>query len=269
MAKIIELVGIPGVGKSTTLKAMMSEWNKSSKWIPAHFLYPQKDLTLTSLNKLFTIIKRKIMLDEGTIDERAMKRYGERFLVEHPNFIDACWKSIFSESHPSLNGIDLRFEKANYLFITIQRFQLLKESEIDKYVVLDEGLIHRVANSFYSSDKLENNTNVIELFNNMPLPDALIHFDVSAEEAAKRLSKRKKVIISHQGLSLSELERSSSVSQEIINCIVDTIKVRNKRILRLDGKDSIEDNAKAIISFLLLLEKEENLSPKYNPTLAG
>jgi hypothetical protein len=62
LAKIIELGGIPEVGKSSTYCELTSFWNKNHKWIPADFLYPKQTIHLTNPSSatIFLILTTKM-----------------------------------------------------------------------------------------------------------------------------------------------------------------------------------------------------------------
>lgn len=258
MARIVELCGIAGVGKSTIFKAMISKWNTSADWVPGHFLYPQEKLRFDTLSKFILSVERKLTTGEGNIDERAMKAYGDRFLTLHPAYIDACWNNIFSREHKRVDGLDIRFDKARYLYSTLQKFQFLKESETGKTTVIDEGLTHRIANGMYRGESPEKEREEIyHLVRLMPLPDALVYVDAETEEVVQRLVNRRKVILSHQSMSQTHLQHNCQRSKERMAVVIKNMESRNVPILRIDAKTEIAVNAASIIDFVESVHKEK------------
>lgn len=251
MARIIELCGVAGVGKTTIFKEMISRWDHHSDWIPGHFLFPQQKLRFDTLSKLLLSVERKFTTSEGNIDERIMKPYGDRFLANYPEYIDACWHNIFSINHKKGNGPDLRFDKSKYLYHTLQKFQFLSESKTSKATILDEGLIHRLANGLYrQEDPDEEKKEIYNLVQLMPLPDALIYVETDVAEIAKRLYKRKKVIISHKSLNLAALENTSRLSLERMVIVLQNLEKRKVPLLCVDAENDIVTNSNIIISFI-------------------
>lgn len=257
MARIVELGGPPGVGKSTLFNEMSAQWSIESSWIPAHFLYPQQKLRFDSLSSLLLSFERKFTISEGNVDERELKEYGDRFIAQYPSFINACWNNIFSVHHSS-NGTDLRFDKARYLFDTLQKFQFLAENKINKTSVLDEGLIHRLANGLYRQKDLDaEKEEIYNLVQVMPLPDAFIYIKTDVEEIARRLYNRKKVIISHKSLSLAELENSCRQSLERMSIVLENVAKRDIPVLHVNSKQEIGKGTRVIIRFIESLNKEK------------
>jgi adenylate kinase len=256
MARIVELCGLAGAGKSTIFQGMITHWSTNARWIPAQFLFPQEKLKFDSLSKFILSLEKKFTTSEGNIDERTMKKYGDRFLALNPDFIDACWNNIFSTNQDRSKGSDLRYDKARYLYMTFQKVQFLQENQTHKTTVLDEGLVHRVANGFYRQDNPDDEKGEIyNLLNLMPVPDALVYIETDVEEVARRLLNRKKVTISHQDLSLEELEKSSRLALERMAIVLQNLKNRDVPILYVNSKAEIGTNAKAIINFAEKLNK--------------
>jgi shikimate kinase len=251
MAKIIELCGLAGAGKSTIYKEMIGRWNKTANWTPGNFLYPQEKLKFDSLSKLLLSFERKFIISEGNVDERTMKEYGDRFVAKYPEFVDACWNNIFFTKGEMKSGKDLRFDKARYLYSTLQKFQFLRESKTPKAAVLDEGLVHRLANGLYRPDDLAKEVEeVYQLVQIMPLPDVLVYISTDIEEVARRLYQRHKVTISHNSLSLAELENISRLYLERIEIVMKSLEHTNIPVLHIDSKHEVSTNARAIIKFI-------------------
>ncbi|MBA2562841.1 MAG: hypothetical protein H0V14_07995 [Chitinophagaceae bacterium] len=248
MAKIVEFYGLPGVGKSTIYEDLKGKWKKEFNWIPSHHLYTKKKI-FESLSKFLLIVGR--IIKDGNFDDVAKKEAGDRFVAQYPEFIDAFWNNILYKQKKSYNGLDLRFERAKYFYITIQKIQLLRESNSKKIALVDEGLIHRISRGLYKSENLIDELNEIKhLLQIMPLPDALVYVETDVQENAKRLAQRKKVISMHKSLSITEIENIIPETQERMENITKILENKGIPILRVDAKLHIETNVIKIKSFV-------------------
>ncbi len=254
MAKIVEFYGSPGVGKSTIYKELEGKWKKNYNWIPSHHLYKKKEFE--KLNKIFFSVAR--LIKYGGVDDAAMKEAGERFIAQYPEFIDAFWNNILSKQKKSYNGLDLRFERVKYFYVTIQKIQFLRESSCKKIVLVDEGLIHRISRGFYKSENVAEEIDEIEyLLQVMPLPDAVVYFETDVQENARRLAQRKKVISMHKSLSITEIEYIIPETQERMEHVTKFLQNKGISILRIDAKLHIGTNVNKIMSFVEGLKSNE------------
>jgi len=249
MAKIVEFYGSPGVGKSTIYEELKRKWSKDSNWIPSHHLFTKKKIKFESLSKFLSDVAN--IIKNGNIDDVAMKDAGDRFVAQYAEFIDAFWNNIIFKQKKSYNGLDLRFERAKYFYITIQRIQFLRESNSKKIALVDEGLIHRISRGLYKSENLiEEIDEIKHLLQIMPLPDALIYVETDVQENAKRLAHRKKVISMHKSLSITEIENIIPETQERMENVTKILEKKGITILRVDAKLHISTNVTKIISFV-------------------
>jgi thymidylate kinase len=250
MAKIVELVGSPGVGKTTLYKHLQASWNKNYNWMPSQHFYPKKETIAESTGSLISDILRWIKNRKGRVDMRAMEEAGGRFVELFPDYIDACWNHINCTQKKNLNGLDLRFQKVSYLYKLIQKVQTVREQENDKIAIIDEGLIHIINSILYKREAYTEEKEEIEhLLEIMPVPQGIVYVETDVEENVKRLSQRKKVIPMHKALVKGELEifvHSDHNKRAVINTIIES---KNIPFLRINSIDTIANNVSKIISF--------------------
>ena len=247
MAKIVEFFGPPGVGKSTIFKEIELRRKKNFKWITSKY-WSQATF---EKNKYFSFNFYKGLITKNNIDTLKLKDAGNRFIVQYPEFMDACWQNIIHKHRVSHNKLDIRFQKAIHLQTEIQKIQMLRENDVDKICLLDEGVVHLIPNALYkSSNLLEEYEEIRLLINIIPLPEAVISIDTDAKEIAQRLSKRSKVISMYKNLDISELEILSEIDRERRSIIIDILENHGTPILKIDSSLDIATNAEKIISFM-------------------
>lgn len=250
MAKIVELVGSPGVGKTTLYKQLEGCWNKSYNWMPSQYFYPRKEIIPDRPGSFITDILQRIKNRNGKIDTRTMEEAGGRFVALYPDYIDSCWNHINSIEKKNLNGLDLRFQKVSYLYKLIQKVQTVREHNSNKIGIVDEGLIHIINSILYKREVFSEEKEEIErLLETMPLPDGIVYIETDVQENIKRLGQRKKVIPMHRSLVKGELESFIHLDQgkrAVINTIIES---KNIPFLRIDSIDTVANNVSKIISF--------------------
>ncbi len=249
MAKMVEIYGSPGVGKTTIYDALKHRWKKNNNWIPGDQLFLRNKIKLQSFNLFFSTTLKRIR--NGSIDEAAMKEAGDRFISEFPRFIDIFWNEIFIQQKKSLNGLDLRLEKAKYFYNTIQRVQLIRESPSKKFALIDEGLIHRLTSWGYEDEDLdEEKEKMQKLLDIMPLPQALIYAELDTNENAKRLAYRKKLIRMHESLNDDELKKIICKTRKKMETVTSVLRDYGIPLLRIEAKLPVANNVLKIKAFL-------------------
>jgi dephospho-CoA kinase len=247
MAKIIEFFGPPGVGKSTIFKEIELRRKKNFKWITSKY-WSQATF---DQNRYFSFNFYKGLITKSSVDAIKLTDAGNRFIIQYPEFMDACWQNIINKHKVSYNKLDIRFQKAIYLQKQIQKIQVLRENDSAKVCLLDEGVVHLIPNALYkSSNLLEEYEEIRLLIKVIPLPEAIISIDTDAKEIAQRLSKRSKVISMYRNLDVFELEILSEIDRERRSMILNILENQAMPILKIDSSLDVATNAKKVISFM-------------------
>lgn len=251
MARIVEFVGSPGVGKTTIYRELITRSSKKHKWIAAEFLFPKEKLVLENYSRFILNVIRLIIKKRGHVDTIAMEDAGGRFVASYPDFIDQCWNNINCIHKKNVNGSDLRFQKISYLYKIIQKIQILRERESSQIAVVDEGLVQFVTSSLGKrQDLTEEKEEVKKFFEIMPMPSGIVSVETDLKENTKRLLQRKKVISMHKSLMQSELENvihNDHIRRASVNSILET---RGIPLLRINSKDKVTTNVSKIINFV-------------------
>ncbi|THU39360.1 hypothetical protein FAM09_12680 [Niastella caeni] len=248
-SKIIEIIGPPGVGKSTIYKSLCKIWKPGSQWV-----YPDVLMAIpppvSSFKKWLVYHLRLLMRKKLT--KSIPVDYGLRFDGQQQKLAEFCWKHL---SDTQLNGdkeINKRFRSAYFLFATFCIYQAILEKAPEKPCVIEEGFLQK---SFFirADEKDDQLTN--DLLNNylhlVPLPYAIIYIDTpDTNEIVKRLRGRKKTIASHMEKDDEALRRDIERWKHTQNFILEKLKNAGVLILRINGKQPVKENVSAIIELL-------------------
>lgn len=284
MARIVEICGSPGVGKSTIFYDIQKKHRTGDKWIISNNSRPKGDESRSEFFKrIFRHIKdgrkfigrtkqrenyftpfqrafRTAKLGRNFVDQVWLKEAGDRFIAQHPEYIDACWKNILMRQAKSRNGLDLRFEKAEFIYRIIKKVQVLKEDLTNKSFIIDEGLINMIDRALWKSTTPdEEEVEIEELINVMPLPDAVVYLHTDLQENAMRLISRRDLRDMHRGLDKEELIEMTSLCRNRILTAINCLKERNIPVLVLDTTAPVQQTSKEIIAFASGIEKNSSV----------
>lgn len=286
MARIVELCGSPGVGKSSIFEVIEQKNTKGDNWTCVTDLFPYgredwlhfvyrilKELTKgrrnvfsnpgfrESFGDFYVRILRSIRKGKDYIEEDALKQAGDRFVVQYPILVDALWGNIYYRQKESYNSLDLRFEKAGYMYRIIKKLQLAGENTSGKTIIIDEGLINLIDRAlFRSSSQEEEREEIKDLLENMPLPEAIVYIETDLEENIKRLTSRKVLRDMHRALSKEDLAEATKNCRERLDFTIQCIEDRGIPVLRVNGLNPIRDNAEIILKFIENLGRRNTAS---------
>ncbi|SDS33627.1 hypothetical protein SAMN04487764_1987 [Gillisia sp. Hel1_33_143] len=283
MAKIIEICGVPGVGKSTIfselekIEKIHGHWRTSSNLKPlgdksrSEFLgsicsdilkgkKPRNKRTKMLESNLDYIkrIYRTLKLGRKFVDTYVLKEAGLRFIQEYPEYIDACWQNIYYKQSKSANGLDLRFEKAEFIYLILKKIQVLMELKSNRIMLIDEGLINLIDRALYeSSIEISEESEIKKRVDTMPWPSAIVYVQTDLDEIANRILGRKDIRDMHRNLDRNELMMFTDNAMKRIEIAIEHLKSYGVPVLDLDSSHSVQSNTQQIIDFATLLGKNE------------
>ena len=272
MAKIVELCGSPGVGKSSIFYEIekLRGSKENNTWTTATNTNPEGDYSKRGLakkiyskirqgkNKVgrpekkenFYVFAKRIYREIKVGRQLIHKEAADRFIAQNPLYIDAIWKNIFHKQAQSSNGLDLRFEKAQWIYRIIKKIQIIKENNSEQYFIIDEGLINMIDRALYKSKSVtEENAEILELLEVIPLPDALVYIETGLDENVRRIICREDIRDMHLGMTEENLRNITQTTRERILNSIKYLENRGTPVLYLNSTISPKQNAIEIIRF--------------------
>lgn len=245
--KIIEIIGPPGVGKSTIYQSLCKKWDAGSPWV-----YPEVLLTskprVTQLKKWMSY-RMRTLLNKKLVKSIPVD-YGLRFDENNQALANFCWEHL-SDTY-NAKDTNKKFRSAYFLFTSFCMYQAINEKATAKPCIIEEGFLQK---SFFIKDDAENEQQSIHLLNRylqlVPLPYAIIYVDTpDTNEVIKRLRSRGKVIASHLGKDDEALQRDIEKWRYIQNNILETMQANGVRIIRINSMHPVRDNVTQILNKL-------------------
>lgn len=247
MAEYIELIGVPGVGKTTTYNFLRSKATKNIKWIPYESLLKHKYTNGENFKvRLKQSIARIIRLNSISFNMKTL----ERFFKNNPELMELFWKKISQQEENT--GEDLRFYGVNYVMSVLEKIQNIRDFQLAKFCILDEGLVHNIN---YFTTHTSNLNRIAAVLDVMDLPKAVIYFDGQVDDIIDRTLIREKLRPRDENLSLKELINSRLKSIQEKELYIEAVTLRRIPVLRLDARESVIVKSNQIQSFIQTLPK--------------
>jgi len=257
--KRIDFLGAPGVGKSTTYKALVNNRRKKDSWltpkeaknkIAYEFFkkdaYSKKKL-LTLYNFKHSLFKRKYNRSINRIITEQQKDIFWEKQNEYKDFLEIALKGVSIKEKEPLR----RILGINWFYIIFSDVIFIENSNLPEIVVFDESLSQKVYGITHNCKGFFENT-IKDYFRNIPLPQALIYCKLDPKETFNRIKNRRKIIPGHRQLESDQLNNNIKVQLEIAERGADILKNRNVGVLEIDLNDSLEFNIEIISNFLKL-----------------
>jgi deoxyadenosine/deoxycytidine kinase len=261
--RIIEIIGPPGVGKSTIYQSLCKKWKPGSQWV-----YP--DVLLTSKLDFYSFRKWLIFHVRIMLGKRLTKTipvdYGLRFAGQQQDLAKFCWEYITDIQFYDDEEIDKRFRSAYFLFKTFCTYQAILEQVPAKPCIIQEGFLQK---SFFIRNEDDDEQLMNELLNKylglIPLPHTIIYIDTpDRKEIVKRLRGRSKVIASHFGKDDAALLLDIEKWQQAQQNILEKLQNAGVQIVRINGKAPVKEN---VLIIKELLKKMDD-APSTGPVMA-
>ena len=240
--KIIEIIGAPGVGKSTVYKALINSYNQYSDWIYPDADENRKKAGWIGFRSYSSLIYHRLFRKEQ------MSRYqielGLKFVRQHKELADFIWRNI-SENETGIQDVGQRFRSAYFAFKHFCRYQKIMESYNDKPCIIEEGLLQK---SFLIRD---NEKEMLEAVHDylylVPLPKAIIYLNTpDAKVILERLKSRKKVLPNHKDKNDKFLLENIERWQSLFNDIAKSLSEFNVPVYNVDGSKTVKENVQLI-----------------------
>ena len=244
---IIEMIGAPGVGKSTLYKELIKSWNGKSNWIyqeallsptAPSFLSPGKWIEYQLLRLLGRPAKPKFQVNDGL-----------KFSDDNPVLTSFLWEHLTGLGDENCTNRGKLFRAAYFLYNDFCRYEAIKAKKSTKPCLIDEGFFQK--SFLLHDDNVKLRKTVHEYLGCLSLPQSLIYVSLdNDEELLKRLSGRKKVIASHIGKNMEGLLADNDRWRSLFSILISELKQRNVQVHVVNGESSIADNVSYLNSIL-------------------
>jgi deoxyadenosine/deoxycytidine kinase len=250
MARYIELVGVPGIGKSTTYKYLRNIHTDEDNWLLLEHLFKNSTPRPVGVKqKVRTLISKILGLPMAPKVKVAHdNKFLFDFMAQNEALIDIFW-DITMTKNKNLFGKDLRFTTVNYIMMVFKNLQAILDYKTNKCVVLDEGIMINL--SHFTNRALEEpfESQISSVLDKFTLPSGIVFFDGDVETVIERTKIRGKLKVEDENLSDEMLKKSREETAFERRKYVEIADSRGIPILRLDAGDSIESKAKELAAF--------------------
>jgi deoxyadenosine/deoxycytidine kinase len=247
MAKYVEFVGVPGVGKTATytqLKCSTSSFNYYHNFRKNP--YSIKGAVNNKIQSLRKKFHSSPLLSTKPEDLLA------RFLEENQELADKFWEVVLLDNDPFIKNH--QFHIINYIRKIIEKIQLIKEDPSPRHFVVDEGLIHNYR-YFLPNDKGESvDQKLTQLFQIMDLPQAIVFFHGDIPEIVDRTLARNKLL--EKDMNLSKTDLILSREEEMMDWIksIQILKEKKVEVLWVESHEDIDHKVQKITRFINALD---------------
>jgi len=243
--KIIEIIGPPGIGKSTLYLALRKKWNPKKNWIYEDILLaPDKP----KLWNPFQWLEYNFRWYTGkNLNKTLAVDLGMKFIRNNEPLAAFCWK-YFTEN-PHHNSTENRFRYSYFLYQDFCGFQAVAEKKSPKPCLIEEGFFQK---SFLIHQNFQLMEEILDKYLSLiPLPRAVIGLDSeNVELILSRIKERKKVIPSHFNKDEASLEMDIRKWQHLVQLIMDKLEKKKVLVYKIDGSKSVDEKV-AIIEPIL------------------
>lgn len=247
MQKIIEVIGPPGIGKSTLYKAISNTWTQNSNWTYQESIHFLGKPNFSGITQWLEFQSKKLL--GRKLKKSIPTEYGLRFVNNNPDLANFYWDHLADSRVYNSDEIAKRFRSAYFLFNDFCRYQALLESACEKPCLINEGFLQK---SFFINKDDAFIHDVIDTYLGLvPLPYAIIYIDTPNRELIlERLLNRKKVIASHLEKDDTSLLEDIAKWQYILKLIIEKAQNHRVKILKLDGQKPVSYNVACMQEFL-------------------
>lgn len=249
MAKYIELVGAPGVGKTRGYQHLLAIHTPDTRWIPWEKLYKESHLAAsTGLRaQLKLLIQKVIGLHKYRTDYDV--KLTDRFIINNAAFLDLFWQIV--PTIKDIQGKDLRFHCVKYFLTLIQKTQIIKEIQSDKYAIIDEGLMNAIITYLGTCLSVEEDKKQTQkIIDSLNLPDGLIIIGASIETIMERSFNRGYLIAKDGLLTIEELKQSRMAYLKKLEVFHECLQEKNIPLLSLEATESVAVKSQKIEEFI-------------------
>ena len=244
MAKYIEFLGAPAIGKTATYNHLKTVHKKNDSWIFFEKLN-NKSITL----KLSLFLLKTFGMKSLSVNQDMNREIIDKFIETNPRLIDQLWQTLPLKPK-DLNGKDVRIHGLLLLLKTFSKIETIRETNLLKYCIVDEGIIQSSNYFFNPNLPIDFEKQISSLFDLIKMPDGLVFFDGDIDIVMKRNAMRHKVLRRDANLSLEQIIKLRSGDLERKRICYNLARSKGVPVLYLSAMESIDAKAKKILYFI-------------------
>ncbi len=234
MARYVELIGVPGVGKTTVFKEVERLWENGCRWVPETHIEPTKDVKCDRRPYRYHVRTYARYLwsrcrgaprwaNRAVLNPAVYEEACQEFVNREKALVDMCWDNI-SRRIPSVNGDDHRLFYLQYLYKLFGRIQFIAAHSTTKTILTDEGLVHNLGIMLNPDDSYEKrDRDIRHIIRHAPMPAAVLFLQARGAATVERLLKRGHRIKIHERLTekqlLTVVENGLLLKEEVISIL--------------------------------------------------
>lgn len=237
MAKIIELVGVSGVGKTAVYRGL--KWGQPGLGNTCPFRWALSRVLINDAGMKGYLRWLEYQFRSGfppALEASAAKR----FISENPDFVHSVWEMLSCKARQQHMVPEVGFEGARLFYRNFFQHQLVHEFDDKEYVLLDEGFVQRFKGYRVGRDGKPDGP-VLERLGEFVY--GIIFLDCPAETIEKRAE--------HEGgkyKNTTRKERMFSIRNGISEylTLVDRLEKNGIRCLRIDASGELADTVQNV-----------------------
>ncbi|WP_186756783.1 nucleoside/nucleotide kinase family protein [Echinicola salinicaeni] len=244
---IVEIIGAPGVGKSSIFKELCNEWDNKQKWTHLDALITQsKRRSEGFVKKSIDLIKYIFKIKKH---QSIQINKGIQFVQNHEELSKFFWQHLSNTEFDANADPAQRFRSAFFLYRDFCRYQDIQDNANGIPCVMDEGFLQK--SFLVHKDKKIIDAVLDDYLSLIQLPKAVIWVHVKPVDIIlDRIRNRKKRIASHIDLGDKKLKYETKKWRRLIKLLIKKVEQKGVQVYKIDGMDPIEKNVAKVKSFL-------------------
>lgn len=256
MPKVVELLGPPGIGKTSLYNALQIKWNENDSWAVYHdFRYKRrrggftlKEIVNALINRFRKHYHIDYILNDGKLE------FGERLFAEkYPDFTKAMLDLVQLHCKEGFNGFDKRFDSFHYMTRTMEQLYAVAQRKNDPRIcVMYEAFLCRIMHLV--SPGFDEHA-LSQYLEHMPSIDAVIYLKADTERVVSRINNRQRTATVHSQLNSEQLYSFTGQTQTMMEKATAKLQDKDVKICVIDAHQKVDKMAVDCIGFLQNLSR--------------
>ena len=241
--RIIEIVGPPGIGKSTIYNTLSSLWKQQDSWLPQNALLRRSNPPISQFRHwIGHHVTGILSLKKSTA---VPVEVGLRFANNHKALSFFFWSYLCGHA-TSKKDTGNAFSTAYFLFKDFCRYQAIWDASSPRPCLLDNGFLSKAFLFHQEEEQLKQQLD--EYLSLVPLPHAIICLEKEGSETVFHTGADQSVNGQkpHQAAELMNLDRYKAVYK----MIVEKMEGYNIPLCRVNVRNTNEKNLPILLNFL-------------------